>query len=172
VTWQSQPEVGARKRSRKQNFRHEPKVSAHSPKAISTVVKTCNKTRVQPFLSGSVQPERIRHLTKMTTAVQAYSPSFDPLAPNATPSSSKHTFKTLERERLNRYPSTEGADHPSLDELVKPHIQSFNALMEGSDGKGKGLLQLGVEDLGSKVVFDGKGDGGAGGNKITCGYFC
>ncbi|GHJ88216.1 hypothetical protein NliqN6_4618 [Naganishia liquefaciens] len=103
----------------------------------------------------------------MTTAVQAYSPAFDPLAPNATPSSSKHTFKTLERERLNRYPSTEGADHPSLDELVKPHIQSFNALMEGSDGKGKGLLQLGVEDLGTKVVFDGKGEGGVGGNKIS-----
>lgn len=106
----------------------------------------------------------------MTTAVQVYSPAFDPLAPNATPSSSKHTFKTLERERLNRHPSTEGADHPSLDELVKPHIQSFNALMEGSDGKGKGLLQLGVEDLGTKVVFDGKGEGGVGGNKISCEY--
>ncbi|KAJ9103615.1 hypothetical protein QFC20_004771 [Naganishia adeliensis] len=103
----------------------------------------------------------------MAIAVQVYNPSFDPLAPNATPSSSKHTFKTLERERLNRYPSTEGADHPSLDELVKPHIQSFNALMESSDGKGKGLLQLGVEDLGAKVLFDGKGDGGVGGNKIT-----
>ncbi|KAI5449924.1 hypothetical protein NCC49_003933 [Naganishia albida] len=103
----------------------------------------------------------------MATAVEVYNPNFDPLAPNATPSSSKHTFKTLERERLNRYPSTEGADHPSLDELVKPHIQSFNALMESSDGKGKGLLQLGVEDLGSKVLFDGKGEGGVRGNKIT-----
>jgi DNA-directed RNA polymerase I subunit RPA2 len=94
--------------------------------------------------------------------------SFDPLAPNATPSSSKHTFHTLERERLNRHPSTTGADHPSLEELVKPHIQSFNALMETSDGKGKGLLQLGVEDLGSKVVFDGKGEAGVGGNKLSC----
>ncbi|KAJ9126757.1 hypothetical protein QFC24_001788 [Naganishia onofrii] len=93
--------------------------------------------------------------------------SFDPLAPNATPSSSKHTFHTLERERLNRHPSTTGADHPSLEELVKPHIQSFNALMETSDGKGKGLLQLGVEDLGSKVVFDGKGEAGVGGNKLS-----
>lgn len=117
-----------------------------------------------------VQPETKWHHDKMTTAVQAHPPTFDPLAPNATPSSSKHTFKTLERERLNRYPSTDGADHPSLDELVKPHIESFNALMEGSDGKGKGLLQLGVEDLGTKVVFDGKGDGGVGGNKISCEY--
>jgi hypothetical protein len=125
------------------------------------------------FLQGSSsalysgQP-RPRLIEKMATAVEVYNPNFDPLAPNATPSSSKHTFKTLERERLNRYPSTEGADHPSLDELVKPHIQSFNALMESSDGKGKGLLQLGVEDLGQKVLFDGKGDGGVGGNKITC----
>lgn len=98
--------------------------------------------------------------------------SFDPLAPNATPSSSKHTFHTLERERLNRHPSTTGADHPSLEELVKPHIQSFNALMEASDGKGKGLLQLGVEDLGAKVVFDGKGEEGLGGNKLSCKQFC
>ena len=102
-------------------------------------------------------------------------PSYDPLAPNAA-SSSRHTFKTLERERLNRHPSTNGVDHPALEELVKPHVESFNALMEDSsasleDGQGKGLLQLGVEEIGSKVIFDGKGDeNGSLGNKISCEY--
>jgi DNA-directed RNA polymerase I subunit RPA2 len=94
--------------------------------------------------------------------------SFDPLAPNATPSSSKHTFRTLERERLNRHPKTTGPDHPALDELVKPHIESFNALMEDSNGTGKGLIQLGVEDLAPRVVFDGKREDGSFGNKISC----
>lgn len=102
--------------------------------------------------------------------------SFDPLAPNATPSSSKHTFKTLERERANRHPSVQGMDHPALEELVMPHIESFNALMEDLDdvasagkGRGKGLLQLGVEDLEPKVIFDGKNGGNEAslGNKIT-----
>ena len=95
--------------------------------------------------------------------------SFDPLAPNATPSSSKHTFRTLERERLNRHPNTAGPDHPALNELVKPHIESFNALMEDSSGTGKGLIQLGVEDLAPRVVFDGRREDGSFGNKISCG---
>ncbi len=94
---------------------------------------------------------------------------YDPLAADA-PSSSKHTFHTLERERLNRHPTENGMDHPALDELVKPHIESFNALMDDSEKNGgKGLLQLGVEDIGNKVVFDQKGaDEGRLGNKITC----
>lgn len=94
--------------------------------------------------------------------------TFDPLAPNATPSSSKHTFRTLERERLNRHPTTTGPDHPALDELVKPHIESFNALIEDSTGTGKGLLQLAVEDIGKRVVFDGKREDGTYGNKLSC----
>lgn len=108
--------------------------------------------------------------------------TFDPLAPNATPSSSKHTFRTLERERLNRHPSDGSMDHPALETLVKPHIESFNALMDdvmddvataaagAASKKGKGLLQLGVEDIEPRVVFDGKsGDREGGlGTKITC----
>ncbi len=100
--------------------------------------------------------------------VMAVLSSFDPLAPNATPSSSKHTFHTLERERLNRHPKTTGPDHPALDELAKPHIESFNALIEDSTGTGKGLLQLGVEDIGKRVVFDGKREDGTYGNRLSC----
>lgn len=46
---------------------------------------------------------------------------------------------------------------PALDELVKPHIDSFNALLEDSDADasgGGGLLGLAVRDIGDKVVFD------------------
>ncbi|OCF60309.1 DNA-directed RNA polymerase I subunit RPA2 [Kwoniella mangroviensis CBS 10435] len=87
--------------------------------------------------------------------------SFDPLSPSFASSSGsgvgvvdKSTFKTLTRERQFRHPPTTSSDVPALDELVQPHIQSFNALIE--DEGNKGLLQLGVEDIGEKVVFDGK----------------
>ncbi|KAK4683850.1 DNA-directed RNA polymerase I subunit RPA2, partial [Tremellales sp. Uapishka_1] len=81
--------------------------------------------------------------------------SFDPLAPEQASSSSETSFHTLARERQFRHPSKEAADYPALDELVRPHIESFDALIE--DGtEGKGLLQIGVEDIGEKVVFDGK----------------
>ena len=57
---------------------------------------------------------------------------------------------------------------PALDELVKPHIESFNALVEQDDG-GKGILQVEAEDLGEKVVFDGKEvEGMPRGSKISC----
>jgi DNA-directed RNA polymerase I subunit RPA2 len=92
---------------------------------------------------------------------------FDPLSP-AGPSYKHHTFKTLERERLNRHPSENGMDHPALEEIVKPHIASFDALTDLS-GEGSGLLQAGIQNILPKVVFDGKkSDGSPFGNKITC----
>jgi DNA-directed RNA polymerase I subunit RPA2 len=99
--------------------------------------------------------------------------SLDPLHPSG-PSSSKHTFKTLERERMNRHPSETGMDHPALEEIVKPHIASFDALTD-MNGDGTGLLQLGIQNILPKVVFDGKkredaapGSSASFGNKITC----
>ena len=93
----------------------------------------------------------------------------DPLAPVTASGSSKDksTFHTLDRERQFRHPPTDKSDVPALDELVRPHIDSFNALIE--DSTGKGLLQMGVEDIGEKSVFDGQGDEERPwGNKITC----
>ena len=57
--------------------------------------------------------------------------NYDPLAPT-TASSSKDTtsFHTLTRERAFRHPPKVGSDVPALDELVAPHIDSFNALIE------------------------------------------
>lgn len=98
--------------------------------------------------------------------------SFDPLSPatasTSAPYKDKTTFSTLTRERQNRHPPISGSDVPALDELVSPHLDSFNALVEDGDG-GKGLLQLGVEDIGDKVAFDGQvTERKPFGNKITC----
>jgi DNA-directed RNA polymerase I subunit RPA2 len=98
--------------------------------------------------------------------------SFDPLSPatasTSAPYKDKSTFHTLSRERQNRHPPISGSDVPALDELVAPHLESFNALVEDGES-GVGLLQLGVNEIGEKVVFDGQQtDRKPWGNKITC----
>lgn len=100
-------------------------------------------------------------------------PPLDPISPAFPPSSHPSGFNTLHREYRNRHPSPQGMDHPALEQLVRPHIASFDALTEslaggGSVGEGKGLLDLGLEELTPKCVFDGKKGGGKFGNKITC----
>ncbi|WWC91401.1 uncharacterized protein L201_006345 [Kwoniella dendrophila CBS 6074] len=81
--------------------------------------------------------------------------AFDPLSPSqASSSKDKSTFGTLTRERQFRHPPNSQSDVPALDELVEPHIKSFNSLID--DEGEKGLLQLGIEDIGEKVVFDQK----------------
>lgn len=75
----------------------------------------------------------------------------------STSSSARHTFHTLSREARFRFPPAEGSDVPALDELVKPHIDSFNALLEDPASEasgGGGLLGLAVRDITEKVVFD------------------
>ena len=93
--------------------------------------------------------------------------TFDPLSPSRASTSDTSTFRTLTRERRFRHPPSNAADVPALDELVRPHIESFNALVGDADG-GKGLLQLGIEDIGEKVIWDGKGEDGNLGTKISC----
>ncbi|GMK59231.1 hypothetical protein CspeluHIS016_0702460 [Cutaneotrichosporon spelunceum] len=97
--------------------------------------------------------------------------AFDPLSPSKATSSKfpdRSTFGTLTRERQNRHPNANGPDFQKLEELVRPHIESFDALTEGGDDGAAGLLQLGVQDIGEKVVFDGKPtDKMPFGNKIT-----
>ena len=83
-----------------------------------------------------------------------------------TPKRVKSTFNTLQREKNFKNPPKDAAVVPILNEFVTPHIESFNALFDDSglpagDGDGRGLLSLGLEDIGKRVVFDGKGDIGA-----------
>lgn len=78
----------------------------------------------------------------------------------------KNTFKTLEREEAFRNPTKSGSTVPILNEFVIPHIESFNALFDDSgldtgDGDGRGLLSLGLDDIGERVVFDGNGQVGS-----------
>ncbi|CAE6435969.1 unnamed protein product [Rhizoctonia solani] len=93
-------------------------------------------------------------------------------------STSTSGFDTLRREDAFRNPSKTSNEVPILQELVAPHIESFNALFDDSnlmleDGDGKGLLSLGIKDIGPKVVFDGTGtlgetSGAAGwGNRLS-----
>ncbi|KAJ8588929.1 beta and beta-prime subunits of DNA dependent RNA-polymerase [Rhizopogon salebrosus TDB-379] len=72
------------------------------------------------------------------------------------------TFNTLQREESFKNPSKTGATYPILNEFVTPHVESFNALFDDSglpkgDGNGRGLLSLGLKDIGERVVFDGSG---------------
>lgn len=96
----------------------------------------------------------------------------------ASASYCRHSYHTLAREGQFRNPSIKGSDIPILNEFVAPHIESFNALFDDSglpqgDGDGRGLLSLAIEDIGKRVVFDGKGQVGTSsgqggwGNKLT-----
>lgn len=60
-------------------------------------------------------------------------------------------FRTIEREeRFMNPPKTKSA-FPMLKEAVAPHIGSFNGLFDGPNG---GLLNMAVEDIGYKTIFD------------------
>ena len=91
-------------------------------------------------------------------------PVTNPIRPD-TKSFASQSFHTLTRESAFLHPPTNKSDIPALDELVAPHIESFNALLEDSEGGGKGLLALAVDDIGAKVVFDGKKPGT--GNRLS-----
>lgn len=60
-------------------------------------------------------------------------------------------FRTLEREERFINPPKDKSAFPLLKDAVAPHIGSFNALFDGSNG---GLLNLAVQDIGSKTIFD------------------
>lgn len=93
----------------------------------------------------------------------------------------KDTFSTLEREKRFKNPPQAGHSVPILNEFVTPLLESFNALFDDSnlpkgDGDGRGLLSLGLRDIGERVVFDGKGEVGSvsgqrgWGNRLSCMY--
>ncbi|PFH49259.1 hypothetical protein AMATHDRAFT_76288 [Amanita thiersii Skay4041] len=77
------------------------------------------------------------------------------------------TFNTLAREEAFRNPPQDNPTYQILNEFVAPHIESFNALFDDSglpdgDGDGRGLLALGLKDIGERVAFDGNGSDGWG----------
>lgn len=94
----------------------------------------------------------------------AFAPIPNVLTPS-TRSHPAHSFHTLTREAAFLHPPANASDIPALDQLVAPHIESFNALLEDGAG-GKGLLALAIDDIGHKVVFDGPNPGE--GNRLSC----
>jgi DNA-directed RNA polymerase I subunit RPA2 len=88
-----------------------------------------------------------------------------------TPKTSQ--FNTVARETFARNPTDE-FEYPALQTLTHPHIKSFNAITgcAQSDAPNAeittGLLERALEDIGHKVVFDGKPGGPTDhGNKLT-----
>ncbi|KAH8092458.1 beta and beta-prime subunits of DNA dependent RNA-polymerase [Cristinia sonorae] len=91
----------------------------------------------------------------------------------------RDTFGTVSREHKFKNPPKTEHSVPILNEFVTPHLESFNALFDDSglpqgDGDGRGLLSLGLQDIGQRVVFDSRpgtepGQGGWG-NRLTFWY--
>lgn len=69
-----------------------------------------------------------------------------------TPTDTKwsHEFDTLRRENLFRNPPTDHSAYPALEAAIRPHVDSFNALLEPD-----GLLAQGLRDIGTRVFLDG-----------------
>lgn len=83
-------------------------------------------------------------------------------------------FNTVAREEFAHNPSSKEFQYPALQTLTHPHTKSFNAITERCLGDGAdadvatGLINLGLEDIGAKSVFDGREGGINGlGNKLT-----
>lgn len=88
------------------------------------------------------------------------------MAPSATSPTSTtwtHEFDTVRREKLFRNPPSDRTAYPALHAAVAPHVEAFNALLE----KG-GLIDQGLQDIGSKTYLDGDEYAGpAGKNRLS-----
>ena len=71
------------------------------------------------------------------------------MAPEATSTDWDCEYDTLRRQDLFQNPPADRTAHPLLQEAVDPHIESFNAIF-----KRRGLLEHGLEDIGTKVFLD------------------
>src|SRR6266542_315241 len=77
------------------------------------------------------------------------------------------TFNTLEREKLFLNPSSNKYGYPELQKLVKPHIDSFNSLLEPPS---KGILNIAIDDIGAQEIFDVPYISPERGNKLTSNF--
>ncbi len=77
------------------------------------------------------------------------------------------SFNTLEREKLFLNPSSHKYGYPELQKLIKPHIESFNSLLEPP---GQGILNVAIGDIGAQEIFDVPNNSSERGNKLTCNF--
>ncbi|MCJ1484684.1 DNA-directed RNA polymerase I subunit RPA2 [Schaereria dolodes] len=59
-------------------------------------------------------------------------------------------IETIRREKLFRNPPKDHTAYPSLVDAVRPHIESFNALLDDSS-----LIEAALKDIGTKTFLDG-----------------
>ena len=57
-------------------------------------------------------------------------------------------FETAKRERSFKQPSNKGSEYPELHRLIRPHIDSFNAIFS------QGLLQKALHNIEPVIVRD------------------
>lgn len=76
-------------------------------------------------------------------------PSPPTMAPSATWSVD---FDTRKREQLFRNPPSDTSAYPSLQETIKPHVDSFNYVFAEN-----GQLHHGLQDIGTRTFLDGNG---------------
>lgn len=76
-------------------------------------------------------------------------------------------FNTLEREKLFLNPSSNKFGYPELQKLVKPHIDSFNSLLEPPR---KGLLNFAIDDIDTQEIFDVPNNSPERGNKLSSNF--
>lgn len=72
------------------------------------------------------------------------------MAPKPTDTTWSVDFDVPRRENLFRNPPADRTAYPSLADSIRPHIDSFNALFDGSK-----ILQAGLKDIGVKSFIDG-----------------
>lgn len=59
-------------------------------------------------------------------------------------------YDTVRRERLFRDPPKDQSAYPALEEAIRPHVNSFNALFDGDK-----ILESALKDIGVKTFLDG-----------------
>ena len=72
------------------------------------------------------------------------------MAPSATNTEWTVGFDVLRREKLFRNPPKDRTAYPSLEEAIRPHVDSFNALF----GESK-IIEHALHDIGTKTFLDG-----------------
>ncbi|KAL8740209.1 MAG: hypothetical protein Q9190_007066, partial [Brigantiaea leucoxantha] len=60
-------------------------------------------------------------------------------------------FDTLRREHLFKKPPEDRTAYPALVDALRPHVESFNALLDNDK-----LLDAAIKDIGTKVSLDGE----------------
>ena len=73
----------------------------------------------------------------------------DPSTKTSTETQWTAEFDTLRRENLFQNPPKDHTPYPALVEALKPHLDSFNALLDGNK-----LLPAALRDIGTKIFHD------------------